>query len=171
MYSLVNVGEDIEVGSVFMVQTPVKWNKSKEGYVEIWTIDGPKLQRLIFINGVEDEKPLFPPHWKSKEKDLPLFRKDMTFLEIKEFIESSLTRGGAHQLSTRDFRPATLASLEGFRFEFSYSIETGLEYDGFIVGAKRKESLVGIMYVGTALYHYSKHLRDAEEVISSATLL
>lgn len=166
-YSMVARGSQVKVGSVFTVETTVDWSRSKEGASETWTIDGPQLQRLVFFTGIDDGKPLFPTAWGSKADEMPLYGSGMNALEIQEFIETSLVRNGAHQMVVRDLRPARLGNLEGFRFEFSYFTESGLKYDGFVVGAEQRARLLAIMYVGTALHHYGKHLRDAERVVSS----
>lgn len=168
-YSMVKSGQEVQVGKAFAVTTPVNWSKSGNGTVETWTIDGPQLQRLIFFKGVEDGRPLFSGHG-SAEKDMPVFKSVMNSLEIKEFIEASLTRSGAHQMLTKDLRPAKMGHLDGFRFEFSFLVESGLKYDGFVVGAKQQDRLLAIMYVGTALHHYGKHLDDAEKVIASVVV-
>jgi hypothetical protein len=169
-YSLVKSGKDVQVGPVFTVDTPINWSKSENGKVETWTIDGPQLQRLVFFKGVHDGYPLFPVYGSSGEKEMPVFNSFMNPLEIKEFIEASLTRSGAHQMVTKDLRPVKMDSLDGFRFEFSYFVESGLKYDGFVVGAKRQDRLLAIMYVGTALHHYGKHLDDAEKVVASVVV-
>jgi hypothetical protein len=166
-YSMVNKGNQIKVGSAFTVETPVDWSRSKEGATETWTIDGPQLQRLVFFTGIDDGKPLFPTAWGSQTDEMPLYGSGMNALEIQEFIEASLVRNGAHRMAVRDLRPARLGNLEGFRFEFSYYAESGLKYEGFVVGANQQTRLLAILYVGTALHHYGKHLSDAEKVVSS----
>lgn len=169
-YSMVKSDQSVRVGSTFTVETPINWSKSKQGVVETWTVDGPNLQRLIFFTGIAEDQPLFPAAWGSKKQDLPTYKSIMNSLEIEEFIETSLARNGAYQITTRDLRPAMLDNLKGFRFEFSYLVESGLKYDGFVVGAKQEDKLLAIMYVGTALHHYGKHLNDAEKIIASAVV-
>jgi len=172
-YSLVRSDREIQVGTIFKVTSPINWSKSKFsavfGAVETWTIDGPRLQRLLFFKGVEDGAILF--QILEYKKSVPIYRSSMTPLEIMELIKSTLARSGGYNVVTKDLRPYKLGALDGFRFEFSYTIQNGLKYNGFVVGAKKEDRLLAIMYVGTALYHYEKHVDDAERIVSSVVIL
>jgi hypothetical protein len=168
-YSLVRAGKDIEIGRVFKVESPINWSKLKESGIEIWTIDGPQLQRLYFFKGVEDGKPLIKMTG-DKYKDMPFYKSSMTPLEVRELFEATLSRSGASRIEIQDLRPQKFASLEGFRFEFSYLTQNGLKYDGFVTGTQKGNKLLAIMYVGTALYHYGKHLEDVEKIVSSVVI-
>ncbi|MBW2005207.1 MAG: hypothetical protein JRI72_11490 [Deltaproteobacteria bacterium] len=170
LYSLVRSDREIQVGTIFKVTSPINWSKWKFGAVETWTIDGPRLQRLMFFKGVEDGQSLFQIIG-GNEKSVPIYKSSMTPLEIMELIESSLARTGGYNVVTKDLRPYKLGGLDGFRFEFSYTIRNGLKYNGFVVGAKKHNRLLAIMYVGTALYHYEKHIDDAEKIVSSVVIL
>lgn len=169
-YSLVGTDSEIRIGSTFEVTSQINWNKTEINGLETWTIDGPQLQSLMFIRGLEHGKPLFKITGQ-KEEEMPLYKSFMTPLEIVEFIEASFARIGALSIETGGLRPVRFGSLDGFRFEIHYVHESGLKYDGFVVGAPKDEKLLGMIYIGTALYHYEKHLNDAQNVVDSVEVI
>lgn len=168
-FSLVGPGR-VEMADVYSVDTPVAWNKSSEDKSELWTVDGFQLQKLTFVNGLEDGDPLFGAEGDDAET-MPRFHADMTPLEIKELIEAGLRVSGVHQLETYDFRPASFGSLPGYRFDFSYALENGLENEGTVIGAKKDGKLYLIIYTGTRFYYYGKHKDDVERLIDSIQML
>ena len=169
-YALVKANKEIEVGGIFKVENPINWSKSETNGVETWTIDGPQLQRLMFFKGVEDGKPLLKMKGKD-EKNIPSYKSSMTPIEIMELIEATLARGGGHQIETKDLRPERLGGLDGFRFEFNYITESGLKYNGTVIGAQKDGRLSAIMYIGTSIYYYEKHLENVETIFSSVEFL
>jgi exopolysaccharide biosynthesis protein len=62
-------------------------------------------------------------------------------------------------------------SLPGFRFDFSYTLESGLENEGTVIGANKDGMLYLIIYTGTRFYYYGKHKRDVERLIDSIRIL
>ena len=168
-YSLVGPGS-VKVADAYSVDTPIAWNEASQGKVRTWTVDGPQLQRLTFVGGLEDGDPLFEVEG-DKEKTMPRFHSTMTPLEIKELIEAGLRVSGANQLETYDVRPQAFGSIQGFRFDFSYDLESGLENEGTALAAKKDGKLYVILYTGTRFYYYGKHKDDVERLISSIRML
>ncbi len=170
-YMLVENGKRIPVGNAFKVDTSINWSKSESGDIETWTVDGPQLQRLVFLKGIPDGKPLFKVPPEEKSESAPAFHSSMNSLELMELVVATLARTGGHDVKTSDLRPYKLGSLEGFRFEFRYVTKQGLRYEGFVAGAQKEQKLFGIMYVGTALYHFEKHHQEVEEMLASLAVL
>ena len=103
-YSLVKP-EKVLIGDVYYVEAQIAWNKKTEGKAEIWTVDGPLLQELRFIKGIEDGDALFEGRVGNK---LPPFKSKMTAIEIKELFEASLAQIGVARLKTLNLRPNDL---------------------------------------------------------------
>ncbi|MFQ5763750.1 MAG: hypothetical protein ACE5GT_02375 [Rhodospirillales bacterium] len=162
-YSLVPPGTR-EIAGTYSVKSEIPWSKATEGKTDLWTVDGMGLQELRFVNGLADGDRLF-----SGEKfgEQPEYKENMTFLEIKELIETSAAVVGAVGVKTRDFRPHKFGNLEGFRAEFSFTTEDGLLRDGFVVGTKKDNKLYLIMYSGSRLHYFPKHKDDAEYIVRS----
>ncbi|MCZ6610436.1 MAG: hypothetical protein O7A66_10580, partial [Alphaproteobacteria bacterium] len=53
-YTLVKGGQKLELGQGLSVKPPRDWNRRTEGKHEIWTLDGPGLQYILFVKGIED---------------------------------------------------------------------------------------------------------------------
>ncbi len=166
-YTLVK-SEQVSIGGAYTVEPQIIWSKFTEGKAEIWTVDGPLLQELRFIKGLEDGDKLFRLEGKKK---LPTFHGDMTALEIKELFEGSLARAEVGQVKTMNLRPEKFGTARGFRFEFAYLTKDGLQKDGFVVGTVKDKKLYLIMYTGTRLYYYRKHKEDVERLVKSIRML
>lgn len=167
-FTLVQGGKRIPVGNAFMVDTSMNWSKHDSDDVETWTVDGPRLQRLVFFKGIPDGKPLIKV--QEKGESAPVFHASMTSVEMMELIVATLSRTGAHDVKVSDLRPHKLGTLDGFRFEFKFVAREGLRYEGFAAGAQKDQKFVGVMYIGTALYHYKKHHDEIEKILASLTV-
>ncbi len=160
----------VEIAGAYTVDSPIAWNRSSEGKSEMWTVDGYELQRLTFVNGLEDGDPIFGRKGDNAG-NMPRYGSAMPPLEIKELIEAGLRVSGVHQLETYDFRPEKFGAIPGYRFEFSYALESGLENEGTLIGAKKDGKLYLIIYTGTRFYYYGKHKDDVERLIDSIQIL
>lgn len=169
-YSLVESSKAIKVGDILQLETPISWSKVEQGNMEIWTVDGPQLQRLTFFKGIEEGKPLYPDAAGNKDK-IPLYENSMSAMEIMELFEATWARSGFHKIQTSNLRPDKLGSLDGFRFELRYATEEGLSYEGFVMGAIKGNKLIALTYEGTSLCHFEKHKQDVEKIVSSINVL
>lgn len=152
------------MADAYVVDPRIAWNRRSQGKTEIWTVDGPMLQELRFVNGLEDGDVLFGG---ADAKKLPPFSARMTPIEVVEFFALSFARAGVTNFEHRALRPAAFAGRGGFRFEFAYSLEDGLAREGFAVGAIRDGRLYLVVYSGTQLHFFAKHKADAEAVVAS----
>lgn len=163
-YSLVKP-ERTAIGNLYTVEPQIAWNsESGAKKVEIWTADGPRLQRIHFVKGLEDDEVLF--EGKDEEKR-PKFRKHMTPSEIMEFVVDSMTLVGLQKIEVTNLRPEKFGDVRGFRFEMSFLSEKGLEEQGFVIGAVVEEKLYLIMYSGAKEYYYPKHKHHVDRIIES----
>ncbi|MCZ6849398.1 MAG: hypothetical protein O7F75_11185 [Alphaproteobacteria bacterium] len=166
-YSLVKPVK-VLIGDAYSVDAQIAWNKKTEGKTEIWTVDGPLLQELRFIKGIEDGDTLLEGRVGNK---LPTFKSKMTAIEIKELFEASLAQIGLARLKTLNLRPNGFGKASGFRFEFTYVLNNGLEKQGFAIGAVMNDKLYMIIYSGTRLHYYPKHKDDVERLVRSIRML
>ena len=177
-YTLVEPAKRDMGGGSYSVEPQIAWNRSVQGNVELWTVDGPALAAVHFFNGIGDGQNLYPFYGKSTRKaKLPKFNKTMTASEVQEFIVDSMmapyhrTLVGPNMIGTgvqtSHLRPFKFGSHPGFRFELSFLSEEGLEYEGFVVGAVKDDRLYLIGYSGTREYYFPKYKETAEKIIAS----
>ena len=156
------------IGGLYTVRSEIAWNKATIGKTEIWTIDGPSLQELRFVNGLSDGDKLFE---NPAKENSPEYKSEMSFLEIKEFIETSAATSGIVEITSRNFRPYKFGSLDGFRAELSYTHEDGLLREGLAAGTKKDGKLYLIFYSGTRLHYFQTHLDEVEYILRSIKIL
>ncbi len=163
VYRLVEVRR-VAIGDLYTVDPQIPWSSASEGKTEIWTVDGPSLQAIRFVKGLEDDEVLFEG---GDEEKRPKFRKHLTPSEIMEFVVDSLTLVGAQKIEARNQRPEEFGNVQGFRFEMTFVSNEGLEEQGFVVGAVMNEQLHLIMYIGVGAHYYPKHKEHVERIIQS----
>ena len=173
-YTLVNGGQEIKIGDV-MASTPSKdWSKIKDGNVDVWTLDGPVLQQIIFVKGVKDGEYLIPIRKNGSaalDDDVPRFEKGMTSIEVVELFESTIKRMRAQKIEIKNVRPYKTNYTEGFRVEFSLLTENGLAKTGSSYAVLKDERLFMVIYMGANIHYYDKGKDDFEEIIRSLRVL
>jgi len=96
-YSLISA-DRVTIGGAFSVDPQVDWNKTKTLGIEMWTVDGPRLQTLHFAAGIGEGDPLYDLPGKQEDETMPTFRKSLGLSELVEFVTSSMARVGAEKV-------------------------------------------------------------------------
>ena len=161
--------EKVTIGDYYTIDSPISWSRLTEGKTQIWTVDGPLLQELRFVVGLEDGEGLIKSD--DPKKKIPPFRSRMTPVEIMEMVEGVFAASEIRNITTRNLRPEKFGGIPGFRFELSYATKDGLEKEGFAVGAIKDKRLHLIIYRGAKLYYFPKHKGHAEKIVRSITML
>jgi hypothetical protein len=162
-YSLVEPGPRTIAG-VYTVEPRTAWSGVTEGKWEVWTVDGPGLAAIQFLNGLEDGEPLFKAAATQKRV---AFRKTMSPSELAELLVDGLTSTGAQRITVTNLRPQKFGSADGFRFELAYVTRNGLDKLGTAAGGIVKDRLYVVLYTGATLHYYDAHREDVERIIQS----
>jgi hypothetical protein len=170
-YSLVESGRKVEVDQGLWVESEIPWNKAKQRGAVIWTVDGPNLQQLIFFPGIKEGKPLLKPVTGQDSDKMPTYMAGMTFIEIIDLLEATLARENVHQFEKQNIVSVTVGGEDGFRFDFSYVSEEGLNYNGIAAGAVRDDKLYLVMYIGTTLHYFEKYIEEVDYILKSIEFL
>jgi hypothetical protein len=124
IYGLVQPGpRRVSQGSMTVVPTQ-RWNRAPRapadiGREEDWTLNGPLLDSLVFIGGLEDGKRLVRQRRKADRK-VPDFSADMTPQDVAAMVESWYRiRGGASDFTLTSVQPRTFLGRPGFQFDFA----------------------------------------------------
>lgn len=165
------------VGDALSVEPGMKWNKlgqaDAKGHVEIWTLDGPALNSIVFLTGVPDGEPLFVrASAGDRAEKPPVFRSAMNPFEVQELLEATERRYFATTLAEeRNLQPAALAGGRGFRFETRMTGRDEVERSGVFVGAIRDGRLYALWFQGARLHYFERYLPEFERIVASAQIL
>jgi hypothetical protein len=165
------------VGGVISVQPGVQWNKitmhDYQGKIEVWTLDGPVLNTLLFFTGVPDGEPLFTRRTQSAQQEKPpVFRATMNAIELQELLEATVTRYFQTTIvEGRDLKPVAVANGQGFRFATRLVGRDEVEREGVFVGTIRNEKLYGAWFQGAKLHYYARYLPEFDALVASVQLV
>lgn len=151
------------IGDYYTVDPQIIWSRLSNGKLETWTVDGPSLQSLHFVKGLEQGDQLVG---RDLSQNYPDFKKDMTILEIQEFIVDNFTRRGYAQVDEMNLRPQKFGTVDGFGFDMTYVDPNGLDGQATVAGAVVEDRLHLVIYSGVAHY-YTKHKAQVDRLIES----
>ena len=152
------------IGDLYSVEPQIQWNSNKNGKYEVWTVDGLGLQRLQFINGIEDKETIFEG---KKEYEKLIFKKSMTASEVMDLYVANLTADGARKVVTQNLKPNQFGNHSGFRFDLNFVNKEGLEWNGTVVGAVINGKLYLISYAGARAHYFTKYKPEVERIFQS----
>jgi hypothetical protein len=174
-YELVQPGpESVARGSMTVTPT-VRWNKAPRGPYDIsreenWTLNGPLLDGLAFIGGLEHGKRIVVQRRKADRK-VPNFSADMTPPEIASMIESFYRiRGGVTRFEMTGLQPRTFLGQPGFQFDYTHLGGDEVERRGRAVGAIINRRFYMALFDATRLHYFDAGLPEFERIVESARL-
>jgi hypothetical protein len=174
-YSLVTPGPE-DVARHSMIVTPtVRWNKAPRGPYDIdreenWTLNGPLLDGLTFIGGLENDKRIVQQRRKADRK-VPNFRADMNPAEIASMIESFYRiRAGSTRFDMTGLQPRRFLGHEGFQFDYAHLGGDEVERKGRAVGAIIGGRFYLALFDATRMHYFDAGLPEFERIVESARL-
>jgi hypothetical protein len=174
-YSLVEP-HDVRVTHGAMVVRPtIAWNKIRRTYNDIdreenWTLNGPLLDGLSFIGGLENDKKIVKQRRKADRK-VPNFRADMSPPEIAAMIESFYRiRAGAVTFSMTNLSPRPFLGFPGFQFDYAYLGGDEVERQGRAVGAIINSRFYLALFDAARMHYFASGLPEFERIVQTARL-
>jgi hypothetical protein len=175
-YSLVRV-RDTSVGDGSMiVAAPRPWNRHRAVLfedvraVEDWTLDGPLLDGISFVSGLESGHFLIRQR-KTADQQVPKFRAEMTPPEIAAMLESLYrVRGGAVDFKMLSLQPRAFLGTNGFQLDYEHLDDDELWRRGRAVGTVINNRLYLILLDAAKSHYYDATLPDFESIVASARL-
>jgi hypothetical protein len=153
----------------------IEWNRIPRGRYDIpreenWTLNGPFLDGITFIGGVENDKRIVEQRRKDDRK-VPNFRSDMTPQEIADMIESFfLIRGGSVEFEITGLRPRTFMGQPGFQLDYTHLGGNELRRQGRAVGAVINGRLYMILFDAAKMHYFAAGVPEFERIVESARL-
>jgi hypothetical protein len=174
-YSLVRPGPQDVARDSMRVAPTMEWNRARRTYYDIsreenWTLNGPLLDSLTFVGGLEPGRTIVRQR-RRDERQVPLFRADMSPQEIASLIESFYRiRAGSVRFETTGLRPRPFLGHPGFQFDYDHLDSSETERRGRAVGAVVDGRLYLVLLEGTRLHYFPAALPEFERIVESATL-
>lgn len=162
------------VGSAYTVTLGQNWsdvsrmlaNSARD--VRMLTIDGPILNRLYMVGGIEPGAYIVRPD--RRETPTPIYRADMADTELVEFIGDSIAALGYQRPEASNLRPATLAAYPGVRFDVTTQTPEGLNVRGTALVARSGDRLNAMFFLAPTEHYYGATLPEVERVFASAAV-
>ncbi len=174
-YSLVEPQPRVVAAGSMIVTPSIRWNRVPRGTYDIareenWTLNGPLLDSLTFIGGLETDKRIVVQRRKPDRK-VPNFRADMSPPEIAAMIESLYRiRAGATTFDTEALAPRTFLGQPGFQFDYRYLTGDELERRGRAVGAIVGGRFYLALFDAARMHYFDAGLPEFERVVESARI-
>lgn len=136
--------------------------------VEDWTLNGPILDGISFVSGMNDNRELIRQR-HSASQQVPRFRSNMTPPEIAAMLESLYrVKGGAVDLKTLSLQPRVFLGANGFQWDYEHLDQDELWRRGRAVGAVIDGKLYMILLDAARSHYYDAELPDFEAIVASA---
>ena len=159
-----------------MVVTPtIRWNRAPRGPSDInreenWTLNGPLLDGLTFIGGLEHDKRIVQQRRKADRK-VPNFRADMSPPEIASMIETFYRiRAGSTEFSMTGLQPRTFLGHPGFQFDYRHVGGDEVERQGRAVGAIIDNRFYMALFDAAKMHYFPAALPEFERIVESARI-
>ena len=173
-YALVRVAR-VNVGDGQMsVVAPRNYNRHRRILfsdvrdVEDWTLNGPLLDGISFVSGMNNNRELIRQR-RTANQQVPRFRSDMTPPEIAAMLESLYrVKGGAVDLKTLSLQPRPFLGANGFQWDYEHLDSDELWRRGRAVGAVIDGKLYMILFDAARSHYYDAVLPDFESIVASA---
>jgi hypothetical protein len=174
-YSLVEPGPRTVVHGALTVSPGLRWNRAPRRGADIakeedWTLNGPLLDSLTFIAGLENGKRIVRQRSKADRK-VPNFRSDMSPQDIASMIETFYrVRGGASEFSMTALAPRSFVGQPGFQFDYDYLGGDEVRRRGRAVGAIVQGRFYLTLFDAARMHYYDAGLPEFERIAQSARL-
>lgn len=165
------VGPDTQViGNLYSVEPQITWSSIEQDKRQVWTVDGPALEQVLFVTGLEEGETLVSLPI-GDDRELPRFRAAMAPSEVVEFIIDTVSTTRGTQAQARSLEPFEFGSARGFRCDFDFLTRDGLEMDGLAAGAVVNDRLYLIVYTGTRQHYFPRYRPAVEKIIESVRMI
>lgn len=159
---IVRPDEPTRVSRIFTVTTPIEWARYKGYNVELWTIDGTALNRIVWLVNIRDKYHVFGSGRATKRRpDGAFYRNGMDASEIEAVLRDGMIGLGLINVKTTNLRPVKIGLFTAFRFDLSFDVGSGLHYLGNLTFFERRDKL-NLIWFSAPAEHY--HPRDAAHV-------
>ncbi len=156
------------------ITTAIAWNKVpgnadglKQG--ERWTQNGPALDSVTFLSGVNDGEKIVKQA-KKADRQVPAFSATMSPPELVSLIESYYSIAGAIDYQTTNVMPADFLGSSGMQIDYQFTGADDVKRRGRTMLVVVADKLYMMSALGTSLHYYDAILPEFESMARSARI-
>jgi hypothetical protein len=173
-YYLVPAEETFVGGKTLVVTPAAAWNLApvmfdQTQWEETWTRNGLLLESITFIGGLPEGKSLRKQKRKS-DRQVPLFRADMTPQDLVSMVEASYRTRGVTVFDIESVEPADFLGGQGLKVRFRYAPNDGIAKKGTCTLRVVDRKLYLVLLEGVNRHYFDAAVPEFEKIVASARL-
>jgi hypothetical protein len=135
---------------------------------EVWTWNGPQIDRITLIGGVPDGKAIVFQKTNA-DQQVPVFRADMTPHDLASMVEVSYRINGVTVFNVETVKPVDFVGGPGVELRYDYASGIGIAKRGRCVMRVVDRKLYAMKLEGVAK-HFDAVALEFDRVVASARL-
>jgi predicted Zn-dependent protease len=170
----VSAEEALVAGSNMAVTAGSAWKKlpprmSQTRWEDVWTWNGPQLDRVTLVRGLPGGKAMVSQETKS-DQQVPVFRADMTAQDLMSMLEVSYRVNGVAVFDFESVEPVDFLGGSGVRLRYAYTSGIGIAKRGDCVMRVVDGKLYAMKLESVAGHYFDTVDLEFDQLIASAQL-
>jgi hypothetical protein len=148
------------------LQSDLDWARMKSHRNELWTIDGPLLNRLMIFSKVAPGEHVFQRARERRSRpDGPWFRAGMRLDELQQLVVDGLLDQDWAGVAATNLRPHDFGGVEGVRFNLHMTHPDGLVYEGTAAMAEREGKLTVLVWMAPKEHYFGRDIAAVDAML------
>jgi predicted Zn-dependent protease len=173
-FTLITADETEVTGRRMTVNPGSSWkrlpaNMSQTPWEEVWTWNGPQLDRMALVGGLPDGKAIIFQD-KNAHQQVPVLRADMTALDLTSMVEVSYRVNGVTVFDFDSVEPVDFLGGVGVKLRYNYASGIGFTKQGSCVMRVVDQKLYAIKLEGVANDSFDAVINQFDQLVASARL-
>lgn len=162
------------VKGAFSANPSTRWNRLQQNdgeFQEVWTIDGDKLNRIVFYGGVPIGQPLVKER-DQKRDPLPRVAGNMLLPDIPVLLERTYrTKYGVAIMAIGKQEPTTLSGKPAIAFNYTFiDPEYEVETKGEAIATIDSGRLYIAAFEAPSLYYFDRDVQKFRDLLGTLQL-
>ena len=173
-YPWVTDGETHVAGGYMTVKPGSAWNRlpasvKQTRWEEVWTWNGPQIDRITLIGGLPDGKAIIFQE-KTADRQVPVFRADMTAQDLASMVEVSYRVNGIAVFNFESVAPVDFVGGQGVKLRYNYASGIGIPKRGSCVMRVVDQKLYAMKLESVANQYFDAVTPEFDQLVASAQL-
>jgi len=168
----VSADETLMAGSDMTVKAGSTWKRLTAGtsqtrWEDVWTRNGPQLDRITLVRGLPDGKAIIFRQTNS-DQQIPVFHADMTAQDLMSMVEVSYRVNGVTVFNYESVEPVDFLGGLGVRLRYNYTSGIGIAKRGSCVMRVVGDKLYAMKLESVAGHYFDTVDSEFDQLIASA---